>query len=294
MFNTSVRLLALIAALVFGALTPAADRPKLKALIIDGQNNHNWKSTTPLLKKYLDETGLFDVEVVTSPPERQDLSKFRPQFAAHQVVVSNYNGATWPAETRNDLSEFVRGGGGFVVVHAADNAFADWPEYNEMIGLGGWGNRTEKNGPYVRVRDGQVVRDTSPGRGGSHGERHPFLVETLTSGHPITSGLPAKWMHEKDELYDRLRGPARNLTVLAYAYSDPKQKGSGEREPLLMTIAFGEGRVFHTTLGHDTVAMKCVGFIATYQRGCEWAATGKVTQPVPADFPTADKVSSRP
>src|SRR5689334_5683539 len=131
MSQNSVRLIALSVALAVVALTPAADRPKVKALILDGQNNHNWKSTTPLLKKYLDETGLFDVEVVTSPPERQDLSKFRPGFASHQVVVSNYNGATWPAETRNDLTEFVRGGGGFVAVHAADNAFPDWPEYNE-------------------------------------------------------------------------------------------------------------------------------------------------------------------
>jgi type 1 glutamine amidotransferase len=284
---------AATAALAIAALAPAADRPKLKALIIDGQNNHNWKSTTPLLKQYLDETGLFTVTVATSPAGKE-LKDFRPKFADHQVVVSNYNGVAWLAETRSDLAEFVRGGGGFVAVHAADNAFPDWPEYNEMIGLGGWGGRTEKDGPYVRVKDGHVVRDPSPGRGGSHGDRHPFLVETLISDHPITAGLPSRWMHAKDELYDRLRGPARNLTVLAYAYSDPKQKGTGEREPMLMTIAFGKGRVFHTTLGHDVEAMKCVGFIATYQRGCEWAATGKVTLPVPPNFPTPDKVSSRP
>lgn len=287
------RLVALTVASAVVALAPAANPLKLKALIIDGQNNHNWKSTTPLLKQYLEETGLFTVSVATSPAGKE-LKDFRPKFADHQVVVSNYNGVAWPAETRNDLTEFVRGGGGFVAVHAADNAFPDWPEYNEMIGLGGWGGRTEKDGPYVRVRDGQVVRDTSPGRGGSHGKRHAFLVETLTTDHPITAGLPPKWTHAEDELYDRLRGPARNLSVLACAYSDPKQGGTGEREPMLMTIAFGKGRVFHTTLGHDTVAMKCVGFITTYQRGCEWAATGKVTLPVPADFPTADKVSSRP
>src|SRR5262245_23836014 len=288
-----VRLFTLTAALAIVAVTAAADRPKLKALIIDGQNHHHRKDTAPLLRQYLEETGLFTVSVSTSPPGKE-LKDFRPRFADHQVVVSNYNGVAWPAEARNDLTEFVRGGGGFVAVHAADNAFPDWPEYNEMIGLGGWGGRTEKDGPYVRVRDGQVVRDTSPGRGGNHGQRHAFVVETLTPDHPITAGLPRKWMHAKDELYDRLRGPARNMTVLAYAYSDPKQGGTGEREPMLMAIAFGKGRVFHTTLGHDVEAMKCVGFITTYQRGCEWAATGKVTQPVPSNFPTADKVSSRP
>jgi uncharacterized protein len=279
--------------LTLAALAPAADRPTLKALIIDGQNNHKWQSTTPYLKRYLEETGLFTVAVATSPSGK-DLTGFRPKFADHQVVVSNYNGVAWPAETRSDLVEFVRGGGGFVAVHAADNAFPDWPEYNEMIGVGGWGDRTEKAGPYVRVRDGQAVLDPSPGRGGNHGRRHQFLVETLTPDHPVMAGLPAKWLHAEDELYDRLRGPARNLTVLAYAYSDPKTGGSGEREPMLMAISFGKGRVFHTTLGHDETAMKCVGFRTTYQRGCEWAATGKVTQKVPADFPTADKVSSRP
>src|SRR5262245_4293540 len=180
MAHNSIRAWALAVALAFVAVTAAADRPKLKALIIDGQNNHNWKSTTPLLKQYLEDSGLFTVSVATSPPGKE-LKDFRPKFADHQVVVSNYNGVAWPAEARSDLTEFVRGGGGFVAVHAADNAFPDWPEYNEMIGLGGWNKRTEKDGPYLRVRDGQVVRDTSPGPGGSHGKRHAFVVETLTS-----------------------------------------------------------------------------------------------------------------
>ena len=100
-------------------------------------------------------------------------------------------------------------------------------------------------------------------------------------------------MHAKDELYDRLRGPAENLHVLATAYSDPATRGSGFHEPMLMTISYGKGRVFHTTLGHALEASQCVGFITTLQRGAEWAATGKVTQKVPSDFPTADKTSSR-
>ena len=58
-----------------------------------------------------------------------------------------------------------------------------------------------------------------------------------------------------------------------------------------MTLTYGKGRVFHTAMGHDVAALKCVGFATTFQRGTEWAATGKVTQKVPADFPTADKVS---
>jgi type 1 glutamine amidotransferase len=83
-----------------------------------------------------------------------------------------------------------------------------------------------------------------------------------------------------------LRGPAQNVTVLASAYSDPAKGGSGEDEPLLMAISYGKGRVFHTALGHGLEAIKCVGFATTLQRGTEWAATGKVTQPVPVNFPT--------
>ena len=241
-------LLALCLFLAFAATTQAAD-PTCKALIIDGQNNHNWKATTPVLKKVLEETGLFSVDVATAPPK--DTAGFHPKFTDYQVVVSNYNGQPWPKETESAFAEYVEKGGGFVAVHAADNSFPNWPEYNAIIGVGGWGGRNEKSGPYVRFRDGQVVRDETKGGGGSHGARHPFLVEVRTKDHPITAGLPEKWMHAIDELYDRLRGPAKNLTVLATAYADPKKGGSGENEPMLMAIEYGKGRSFHTTLGHD-------------------------------------------
>jgi type 1 glutamine amidotransferase len=266
-----------------------ADTP-MKALIVDGRNNHNWKATTPVLKKILEDSGLFKVEVATAG---KDLADFKPNFSDYKVVVSNYNGQDWPRATQKALVEYVRAGGGFVSVHAANNSFPGWAEYNEMIGVGGWGGRNEKSGPYVRYREGKVVLDTKPGRGGSHGRMHDFLVETRAPKHPITAGLPAKWMHVNDELYDRLRGPAKNLTVLATAHADPKKGGSGDHEPMLMTIDFGKGRVFHTTLGHDVGAMRCVGFIVTLQRGAEWAATGKVTQKVPDDFPTAEKTRTR-
>jgi type 1 glutamine amidotransferase len=269
----------------------------IPSLIIDGQNNHDYKTTTPHLKKVLEETGLFTVDVATTPPAKGDMSVFKPDFKKYRVIISNYNGEPWPKETDEAFVAYVRNGGGFVSVHAADNAFPEWKEYNEMIGLGGWGNRNEKSGPYLRLRDGKFVKDPSPGRGGSHGQQHPFLMETRAPEHPIMAGLPSKWMHAKDELYDRLRGPAENVTVLATAFSTKESNGSGEEEPLLMVIPFGKGRVFHTALGHnngpDLSAQKCVGFIATFQRGTEWAATGKVTQKVPADFPTAEKVSLR-
>jgi type 1 glutamine amidotransferase len=115
----------------------------------------------------------------------------------------------------------------------------------------------------------------------------------MRAEHPITAGLPKLWMHQGDELYARLRGPGRNMTVLATAYSDPKNAGTGRDEPMLAVLSYGKGRVFHTMMGHDINALSCVGFVVTFQRGTEWAATGKVTQKVPAGFPTANSVSYR-
>jgi len=284
----------LFAALVLaGSLLPGQAEP-LRALIVDGQNNHDWQATTPVLKKALEETGLFTVEVATAPGENNaSLAAFKPDFAKYKVIVMNYNGAMWSEATRKAFEDYVSGGGGLVVVHAADNSFASWPAYNEMIAVGGWNGRDGKSGSYLRWRDGKQVLDSKPGPAGSHGAQHEFLVVTRAPEHPIMAGLPAEWLHAKDELYDYMRGPAQNATILATAFADKKRGGSGENEAQLLVISYGKGRVFHDMLGHGPEAMKCVGFITTLQRGTEWAATGKVTQKVPADFPKADAVSLR-
>jgi uncharacterized protein len=285
----------LLAGLLAGVIPyTVCAKPKIRALIVDGQNNHRWKDTTPVLKKALESTGLFQVDVATSPAAHAPMASFQPKFSDYQVVVLNYVGDDWPVVTRAAFVDYVREGGGVVVFHAADNAFGNWPEFTEIVGLGGWGAWNEKSGPYLRWRDGKVVRDDIPGRTGSHGTQHPYQVIVRDPNHPITKGLPTAWMHASDELYDRLRGPGKNLHVLATAYSDPATRGTGEHEPSLFTITYGKGRIFHTALGHDPQAMSCVGFLVTLQRGAEWAATGKVKQPVPADFPTADQVRVRP
>ena len=268
-------------------------QPKIKVLLVDGQNNHKWMETSPVMKKYFEETGLFSVDVATTPPAKADLSGFRPNFKAYQVVVSNYNGDPWPEATKKDFEEFVRGGGGLVTVHAADNSFPEWTAYNEMIALGGWGNRTEKDGPMAKFRDGKLVTDDRPGRGGHHGRRHAYKVTTRDPKHPIMAGIPMEWMHNIDELYDSMRGPAKNIHLLATAFSDPAAGGTGDHEPMLFTVSYGKGRVFHTMLGHDVEAMRCEGFIATLLRGAEWAASGKVKQKLAKSLPTADQVRLR-
>lgn len=285
-------LVSLGAALGLGLAATPSTAPKLRVLVIDGQNNHKWEITTPVLRNALESCGAFTVEVSTTPPKgaaAEAWDAWHPKFSDYDVVMSNYNGETWPEGVRKALESYVENGGGFVSVHAANNSFPDWLEYNRMIGVGGWGGRNEKSGPWLYVKDGKLFRDTSAGNGGAHGAQHEFVVEIQNSDHPITRGLPKRWMHAKDELYSRLRGPAENIEILSASRSDL----TSELEPNLMVLHYGKGRVFHTTLGHADYSMLDRGFYETIQRGTEWAATGdcKATGDLPADFPGEDKVS---
>lgn len=319
----------IIAFFMLSCLVTFADAPRISVLLIDGQNNHNWVETTPVIKEILEKTGRFKVDVCTSPkglPKKPSLKKedknnpskvaawkkamddwndevakikqeskpawlkWRPAFSDYDVVVSNYNGQSWPKEVEKNFEKYMRLGGGLVIVHAADNSFSGWQEYNKMIGVGGWGGRNEKSGPMLRLRKGKWIHDLSPGRGGMHGKQVAAIVVTHQPNHPIMKGLPKQWMHVEDEIYGKMRGPAENLTVLASSFSDEKGRGTGEQEPGLMVIDYHKGRVFHTIYGHAAKQMKGLGFQITLQRGTEWAATGNVTLPLPNEKLSETKV----
>ena len=277
---------------------PASAAPPIRVVLLDGEQGgpyHAWQETTPYLKRMLEAAGIFQVDLVTAPPPGGDFSTFKPDWSKYQVVVGNYDAPDerWPDSLKASFEQYIRNGGGFVSVHAADNAFPNWKEYNLMIGVGGWRGRNEKWGPHFYYQEGKLVADTDPGPAGSHGARLPYKMVNQATDHPITKGLPKEWMHVGDELYANLRGTGENMTVLTTAWSDPANRGTNHDEPILLILTYGKGRIFHTAMGHDLAALNCVGFITTYQRGTEWAATGKVTQRVPADFPTATKTSTR-
>jgi uncharacterized protein len=270
---------------VSAALAEKSDKPKIKVLIIDGQNNHDWRKTTPVMKKALEDSGRFAVDVATTPAKMAD---FDPDLTKYDVILSNYNGAAWPEAVNKSLETNLKEGKiGLVIVHAANNSFGGWNEYNRMIGMG-W--RGASGGERLYLDDsGKSVRQAKgEGQGSGHRAGGNWAVTIRDAEHPVTKGMPAEWMHASDELYDNMRGPIENVHLLATAYS----KGTKVHEPMIWTVSYGKGRVFHTPMGHDVNSMSCIGFQTTLLRGTEWAATGAVTLPIPANFPTADKTSS--
>jgi type 1 glutamine amidotransferase len=321
---------ALLGAAALAAASPArADAPKaggkIRVLILDGQNNHDWRATTPVMKKELEASGRFTVDVATAPqrpgnppglpgrgPDSKDpipmlekaleqylkaaraywadMDRFHPDLGKYDVVLSNYNGDYWNAAFARDLDDAVRSGKvGLVIVHAANNSFPGWSDYNRMVGMGWY---SPGHGPRLYLDDNgkQVLVPKGKGDGPGHRYTGEFDVVVRDGKHPITSGMPREWRHARDELYDNMRGPIDNVHLLATAYS----KGTKAHEPMIWTVAYGKGRVFHTPMGHDVTAMRCVGFLTTLQRGTEWAATGNVTVPIPPNFPTTSKSSSIP
>ncbi len=252
------------------AQQPPPGPPKIQALIITGQNGHDWRGTTPVLRKALEDTGKFEVRVT---------EEFRgagaETLAPYDLVILNYMERRrpelrWGERAENALLDFVRSGKGLVMYHFSAAAFDGWPEYEKLSG-GNW-------------RPNQ----------GHHSARHDFKVDIKDTNHPITRGMKASFAESNDELYANLKWqPADQFHVLATAWDDhalykgkarQPTPGPGLDQPMLWTVDYGKGRVFATALGHDTEAVKNIGFVATLQRGAEWAATGSVTIPLPPEL----------
>ncbi len=290
--------IALAVFAVSAASLQAGDK-KLRVVIIDGQNNHNWRATTPVMKKALLDSGRYTVDVSTNlktgdkAPDGWVSVAFPPDLSKYDVIVSNYNGALWPKEFNDTFDQQLKDGKiALVIVHAANNSFGGWKEYRQMVGMGWYGANT---GDRLLLNDKgeKVIIPKGKGDGPGHRYSGKFSVTIRDDKHPVTMGMPLEWLHNNDELYDNMRGPIENVHLLATAAA-PKGKGTGVHEPMIWTVSYGKGRVFHTPMGHDANAMLCVGFQTTLNRGTEWAATGNVTLPIPKDFPTDKNISLAP
>jgi len=219
---------------------------KVNVLIVTGFDVpvHKWRETTPNIRSILEKTGRFDVKVC------EDVGIFESSsLENYDVVILAYG--FWAVPDPSDkgkagLLNYVKGGKGLVALHFACSSFQHWGEYGELLG------RFWKKGV------------------GGHGPRGKFTVNVKKPDHPITSGLSDFEMD--DELYAKLSGETE-IEVLASAHSD----WSKNVEPIVFVKRYGQGRVVHNVLGHDTRAQENAAYQSLLRRGVEWAATGKVT-----------------
>ncbi|MDR0349910.1 MAG: ThuA domain-containing protein [Tannerella sp.] len=292
--------ITMLSLLILAIIPDIEAQHKIKTMIVTGQDgSHWWRGGSEAIQLILENSGLFTVDIHITPDWDEDISGFNPDFKQYDLVVINYGGTTWAEITRTAFEKYVSAGGGAVIIHSSVVGMDDWKGYNGMIGLGAWNGRNEKDGPYVYWQDGRFVYDYSPGWAGYHGLQHPSTITHRNPEHPVLKGLPEEWDHFKDEIYARLRGPARNMDILATTYEDAGNERGARHEPVLWTVKYGKGNVFVTLLGHAgndpelRYAMECTGFQVTLLRGAEWVATGKVTQDVPKDFPAKGIITLR-
>lgn len=277
----------------------ATTADKVKLLLIEGVSNHDWQHRLALVKDILAKDGSFDVDVSITPQTADDPAweTWRPEFSKYDVVLSGYNNlggkARWPEAVQKAFSNYIMNGGGFYCYHEGNNAFAEWPEYSRMIGLG-W--RNKDFGKAVIVSPNETLEFIAPGNAADtgHGPRLDVTVHQFGE-HPIHRGLPRAWMAADIEIYRYARGPAEELSVIAYAL-DPQTQ---VQFPIEWTVQYGKGRVFVSTYGHvwadqkDPKGMKCAAFQTIMVRALKWLAHRDPGDTCPPDFPTPDKVSLR-
>ena len=290
-------LLLLVLSTIHGS---AQEKTTIRVLIVDGYSNHDWKQTTKVTKWMLEESGLFTVDVFTMPADTLAQRYSQPLFKQYKVVIQNTNNIhnpvlRWPRQAELELERYVREGGGLYILHSANNAFPHWAEYDKMIGLGwrpktvGFALEIDSNKNIVRLPPGE-------GRGTGHGNRFNAVIQLLTR-HPINKNYPDEWQTVNTEVYGFPRGPAENCTILSYAFDSSDTRRNW---PVEWIVKYGKGRVYNSSLGHlwrDEVypaAYRCVGYQTTVIRATEWLAKGKVTYPVPGNFPAKDSPSLRP
>jgi type 1 glutamine amidotransferase len=241
---------------------------KIKTLLATGQHNHEWTKSSSFCKTLLEDSALFDVTICTDPSTALHDQTFANSFG---LFLLDDCGEDWCDAAKHNFEAAVASGAGLVVLHGSGVGFKGWVEFEKMAGL--------------------LWRD-----GTDHGNFQEFKVDIVDQEHPITKGISSfmQW----DELYYRMVNvhnvPVR---VLASAYSDPEikrwdgQGGSGANEPVMITNQYGKGRIFYQILGHawpidygsgfkghTLIAFENENFKKTLLRGCEWAATGTVTE----------------
>lgn len=285
------------------ALLASAQTNKIKVLIVEGVSNHDWRHRVQIVRAILAKDGSFDVDVTVTPSAAGDPAwgTWRPSFSAYDVVLSGYNNLggkpPWPAEVQAAFQSYLSAGGGFYVYHEANNSFAEWPDYNNMIGLG-W--RAANQGDAIIVNPDESLQIVPSGTGPdtSHGSRTNALVKRRIS-HPIHEGLPMSWRAADIEIYRYARGPASNMpnvTVLSYALDPTTQL----QFPIEWVVHYGHGIVYASSYGHvwsdqtEPDGTRCAAFQTIMVRALKWLAGRDPGSTTPTDFPGTTSTSLRP
>lgn len=275
----------------------AQKQTRIPVLIVDGFSNHDWRQTTAVTKWILEGSDRFLVDVSTIPADSVQRLGWSADFKKYAVVIQNTNNIQnprlrWPELAEQALETYVREGGGLYILHSANNAFPHWEAYNKMIGMG-WRPKDVGYALQINAKKDVIRLPPGEGMGTGHGDRFNALIQILNR-HPINKNYPDQWQTANTEVYHYPRGPAENLTVLSYAYDST---GTYMMWPVEWVVKYGKGRVYNSSMGHlwrgETYppAYRCVGYQTTVIRATEWLATGKVTYPVPDNFPTKTSLS---
>jgi len=239
-----IALLILLISLPTSSLAASLESKPIRVLIVTGADHpaHRWHENSLAIRDALAASKRFEARVSEDPEILATRIAER-----YDVVVLNYCNWQKPSPSKQaleGLADFVKSGKGLVAIHFSSGAFPDWPEYEKLIG---------------RVWD--KVRTHDPYR--------TFRVNVVKREHPITRKLAD--FDISDELYFCLTGDP-DIEILLTARSQVTKK----EEPMGFVLKYGEGRVFHTPLGHDVKSLTASGLVQLLRRACEWAATGDV------------------
>jgi type 1 glutamine amidotransferase len=243
--------------LVIGCLTARAPAQKkapggARILLLSGgqRQHHGYRDQAFYLAELLENTGRYEVTLGEDGAILET-----PALGKCDLILANADRRDpefkYTRAQQQALLDYVRSGRGYVSIHAADNAAADWlPEWKEM--LGGVFS-------HIGLPDGKVRKGA-------------YEVKIVDKSSPITSGLSDFPL--RDELYYNMQMMPGALPLATVEYD-------GTAWPVAWTRSFGKGRVFHLVLGHrdfgpgkdDPIRNPNLGRLLV--QGVDWVAAGK-------------------
>ena len=138
------------------------------------------------------------------------------------VVFLNTTGDVLNDTQQAAFESYVRGGGGYVGVHAAADTEYSWPFYGTLVGA--WFS--------------------------SHPAIQQVNSKTENRAHPATAHLPQTWTRT-DELYNYQSNPRSGARVLATLDESSYSGGTmGADHPITWCKTIDSGRSFYTGFGH--------------------------------------------